>query len=112
MLKRKDLNQAVDKFVKDSASEVLDEKGSVEDLHKYVRSIEWPISKDLIYPSLAEGSVTLSKNMTIYLKENEWNSIDRHVKALGRNKSEWVRYALLRLIQEEQIYCFKNKKDK
>jgi hypothetical protein len=45
------------------------------------------------------------------LKEKEWNSIDRHVKALDRNKSEWIRHALLRLMQEEQIYCFKNRKN-
>jgi hypothetical protein len=83
-------------------------EGSVEDLHKYVGPIDRPPEK--ISPSLAEGSTTLNKNMSIYLKEREWNSLDRHVKALGRNKSEWVRYALLKLMQEEQIYCFKHRK--
>jgi hypothetical protein len=99
------------KFLHESRAEKMDNIGEIEDLHKYVRPINWPISKEQISPSMADGSAALNKNMSICLKEREWNSIDRHVKALDRNKSEWIRYAMLRLIQEEQLYCFKHKKD-
>jgi hypothetical protein len=110
MLKRCDLNQEYCKFVGGSAVQKKDEVGDVEDLHKYVGPVKWPIVEDPVIPSLAEGSMTLNKNLSVYLKEKEWNSIDRHVKALGKNKSEWIRYALLKLMQEEQIHCFKNRK--
>jgi hypothetical protein len=111
MRKRQDLSAEQSNFIHNATSETRDEIGEIEDFHKYVRPMDWPISKDPISPSLAEGSTTLNKNLSVYLKEKEWNSIDRHVKALDRNKSEWIRYALLRLMQEEQIYCFKNRKN-
>jgi hypothetical protein len=111
MHKRQALKAEYYDFLHGSTSEKRDEKGEIDDLHKYVSQIDWPIFKSPIAPSLAEGSATLNKNLSIYLKEKEWNSIDRHVKALGRNKSEWIRHALLKLMQEEQIYCFKKKKD-
>ena len=111
MIRTKDLKNYND-FLKEAASEKRDELGEVDDLHQYVRPISWPIYEETISPSLADGSTTLNKNMTIAIKENEWNSIDRHVKALKLNKSEWIRYALFKLMQEEQIHCFKNKKDK
>ena len=109
MIRSKDIKKS-DSFINEAAAEKRDSIGEIEDLHKYVRPIDWPLDKEPLSPSLAEGSTTLNKNMTLALKENEWNSIDRHVKALNRNKSEWIRYALFRLMQEEQIYCFKNKK--
>jgi hypothetical protein len=111
MHKRQDLKSEYYDFLHGSTSEQRDEIGEVEDLHKYVRPIDWPIFESPVAPSLAGGSATLNKNLSVYLKEREWNSIDRHVKALDRNKSEWIRYALLKLMQEEQIYCFKKKKD-
>jgi len=110
MLRKKDIKNYND-FLRESASEKRDELGEIDDLHQYVRPIDWPLDKETISPSLADGSSTLNKNMTIAVKENEWNSIDRHVKALKLNKSKWIRYALFKLMQEEQIYCFKNKKE-
>jgi hypothetical protein len=109
MLRREDLKPEYYEFLHGSASNRKDDIGEVEDLHQYVRPVEWPT--DQVLPSLAEGSATLNKNLSVYLKEKEWNSIDRHVKALGRNKSEWIRHALLKLMQEEQIHCFKSRKD-
>ncbi|MDR2781363.1 MAG: hypothetical protein LBB21_02790 [Holosporaceae bacterium] len=111
MRKREEIEAIHYEFLHGSRSEKMDNVGEVDDLHKYVRSIDWPISQDIVLPSLADGSTTLNKNLSVYLKEREWNSIDRHVKALDRNKSEWIRYALLKLMHEEQMYCFKNKKD-
>ncbi|MDR2781591.1 MAG: hypothetical protein LBB21_04035 [Holosporaceae bacterium] len=111
MRRREDLKTEHSDFLHKAMSEKRDEIGDVEDFHKYVRPFDWPISKDPVSPSLADGSATLNKNLSVYLKEKEWNSIDRHVKALDRNKSEWIRYALLRLMQEEQIHCFKNRKN-
>jgi hypothetical protein len=111
MRKRDDINVKYHEFLHGSSSEKMDDIGKIEDLHKYVKPISWPISKDPISPSMADGSVVLNKNLSVYLKEKEWNSIDRHVKALNRNKSEWIRYALLRLMQEEQLYCLKNRKN-
>ena len=106
MLRRQNIKAKNDEFVQKANDEI----SNIEDLHKYVRPREWPVSKEIVSPSLADGSKILSKNLTVSLKESEWNSIDRHVKALNVNKAEWIRYALLKLIQEEQIYFLKNKK--
>lgn len=106
MIKRKDLKPQ--NFIENLD---IDEKIPVEDLHAYMRPIDWPLSKETIAPSLAAGSDTLNKNMSIFLKENEWNSIDRHTKALKLNKSTWIKHAIFKLMQEEQVFCFKHKKD-
>jgi hypothetical protein len=106
-----DLKSERHDFLHAARSQNKDEIGEVEDLHKYVKPVGWPISNEPVLPSLADGSMKLNKNLSIYLKEKEWNSIDRHVKAMGRNKSEWIRHALMKLMQEEQIHCFKNRKN-
>lgn len=108
MIKREDLKAK--EFLNEAAAEKLDSVGSVEDLHKYMRSTDWPFSKEPVSPSLAAGSSSLNKNMSIFLKEREWNSIDRHTKALKINKSTWIKYAIFKLMQEEQLYCFKSKR--
>jgi hypothetical protein len=108
MLKRSDIKANAEKFVENAKDEVE----IIEDLHKFVRPTDWPISPEIVSPSLADGNTTLNKNLTINLKEIEWNSIDRHVKALNVSKAKWIRYALLQLMQEEQLYFLKNKKDK
>lgn len=101
--------QAEQKFIEGAtAKDSLTVQKKSEDLHKYVKRIIWPIDDRLINPSLGEGS-NLRKNLTVSLTEQEWNSIDRHTKALRINKTEWVRYALFKLMQEEQLYCFQNK---
>jgi hypothetical protein len=79
-----------------------------EDRHRYVHRMSWPIATEVIEPSLADGS-HLHKSMTLLLQEKEWNSIDRHTKALGVSKSAWVRYAMLKLLQEEQDFCFEHR---
>lgn len=110
MIKRKDL-KITQEMRSLSELEMGGENTVQEDLHSYVRPIDWPLSKEEISPSLAEGSETLNKNMSIFLKEQEWNSIDRHTKALKLNKSTWIKYAIFKLMQEEQLYCFKHKKE-
>jgi len=86
-----------------------DEKMNTKvDFHKYVRKSKWPIFDDVISPSMADGS-HLRKPMSLPIKEFEWNSIDRHTKTIGVNKSEWLRYAILRLMQDEQLSFMKKK---
>jgi hypothetical protein len=98
------------KFINQAKADFSETQTIKEDLHKYVRKSKWPISNEDISPSFAEGS-SLRKPWTIPLKEYEWNSIDRHTKAIGVQKSEWIRHAMFRLMQEEQIFFLKHKDD-
>ena len=108
MRKRPDREIEERKFVESAEASIADQKTVKEDLHNYVRRVDWPLDGVDIIPSLAEGS-NLRKHLTLSLTEKEWNSIDRHTKSIGTNKTAWIRHAIFRLMQEEQIYCFKNK---
>lgn len=99
-----------EKFIDKAVSNLTDDETIIEDLHKYVKHSKWPILPEKISPSLAEGS-NLNKGLNLPLKEYEWNSIDRHIKSLGIRKTEWIRYAMFRLLQEEQIHFLKHKDD-
>jgi hypothetical protein len=72
------------------------------DLHRYVRPHAWPLSRPNPNPSLAKGREDLKKPYLIHLTEQQWNSLERHAKVLGISKAEWVRHAILRLLEEEQ----------
>ena len=102
--------EQVEKFIDGAVSDLASDKTIIEDLHKYVKHSRWPILLEKISPSLASGS-NLNKGLNLPLKEYEWNSIDRHVKALGVKKTEWIRHAMFRLLQEEQIHFLKHKSD-
>jgi len=110
MRKRPEREMEEKKFIDNAQASMADQKTIKEDFHKYVRRMNWPIDNTDISPSLAEGS-NLRRHLTLSLTEKEWNSIDRHTKALGTNKTAWIRYAIFRLMQEEQIYYFKNKSE-
>ena len=105
MIRRPDIKEN-NNFLQKANEEI----STIEDLHKHITPTNWPILKDIINPSLAEGSKTSSKNLTINIKEIEWNSIDRHVKALNVSKAEWIKYAIFKLMQDEQLYFLKNRK--
>lgn len=105
MISRKDLSPPEVEFIRAAA----EEQNTTEDLHKFVKPSKWPISDKILRPSLANGSTKLRKALTIQLKEAEWNSIDRHIKTLNVGKNEWVRYAILKQLQEEQLYFFKKR---
>lgn len=97
-------------FIAMAAAEKVDNETVAEDLHKYVRKHGWPLDDSPINPSMANGS-NLRKNINLSLTECEWNSIDRHTKALGVGKSDWIRHAVFKQLQEEQIFFLKNKKE-
>ena len=97
-------------FINEASTKTIDESSGIkEDMHKYIKQIIWPIDNTHISPSLADGS-NLTRTLTVSLKEYEWNSVERHVKALGVKKIDWIRHALFKLMQEEQIYCFTKQK--
>lgn len=52
-------------------------------------------------PILEEGG-DLSRPINLPLKEFEWNTLDRHTKKLNISKSKWIRYAIYKLLEEEQ----------
>jgi hypothetical protein len=106
MRKRKELNAAA--FISQAAEEGTDAPPPGEDLHRYVHRTVWPIGQTPVAPSLADGS-SLGRSLTIALQEKEWNSIDRHTKALGIPKARWIRHAIFRLMEEEQQYCFRHR---
>lgn len=108
MRKRPEREIEEKRFIEGAEASISDQKTVKEDLHKYVRKMNWPIDDADISPSLAKGS-NLRKHLTLSLTEVEWNSIDRHTKSIGTNKTAWIRYAVFRLMQEEQIYYFKNR---
>lgn len=80
-----------------------------EDLHHYVKLTEWPLNDSNPLPSLAEGSA-FKKPFVLYLNEKEFNSLDRHIKKLKVSRQEWIKYAIYKLLEEEQNYFFKAKK--
>lgn len=108
MRERPNKNKTEEAFINQGQAEVTDSR--VKDFRVYVKHSKWPIFKYNFNPSLAEGSI-LRKPITLPLKEYEWNSIDRHTKALGVQKSEWIRYAVFKLMSEEQAHFTKNKKN-
>lgn len=97
-------------FINNAIAETIDTDTIAEDLHKHVRKYRWPLDDSPVNPSIAPGS-HLRKSMSLPLKEYEWNSIDRHAKVLGVGKSDWIRYAIFKQLQEEQIFFLKNKKE-
>ena len=96
-------------FIDNASGDIAQTSILKDDLHQYVKNTNWPLEKESLQPSLAEGS-NLKKPMILPIKEFEWNSIERHTKALGVPKSEWIRYAIYKLMQEEQLFCFKTKR--
>jgi hypothetical protein len=83
------------------------------DLHRYVvRPRTWPLSNPNPNPSLAKGREDLKKPYLIHLTEQQWNSLERHTKVLGVSKAEWLRHAMLRLLEEEQQAFLEMKEQK
>lgn len=76
------------------------------DPHQFVRRSEWPILPSLD-PVMAEGREDLDKPFVMRMKENLWCSIDRHCKALGVDKSKWIRQAILNQLAAEQQHFVK-----
>jgi hypothetical protein len=108
MRNRPSLNKTAEqKFIENAQGGLSEAKIVKEDLHKYVKKAKWPLEEYSPSPSLAEGS-NLKKPLLLYLNEQEWNSIDRHVKIIGTSKQEWFKYAFHKLLEEEQHYFFKN----
>lgn len=79
-----------------------------EDLHVHVQPHSWPLDGNRPSPSLATGS-TLKKPIHLYLNEQEWRTIDRHTKVLGLSKQEWIKHAILKLLEEEQMFFLHDK---
>ncbi len=52
---------------------------------------------------MQEGS-NLGKPLNISIKEYEWNTIDWHIKNIGIPKAVWIKYAMFKLLEEEQMY--------
>lgn len=91
--------------------EMLSEEDTdILDIHKYVSDIKWPLENDDVNPSYDEGSL-LKKPISININEKEWNTIDRHVKALGVPKDKWAKRAIFKQIYIEQLAAFKKRKE-
>ena len=110
MRKRPDKEQLIENFIK-KAPQDANIQQDIKDLHTYIQHAKWPLCNNKITPSLAKGS-NLRKPLLLPLKEYEWNSINRHVKALGVQKSEWIRYAIFKLMSEEQAHFVKQKNER
>jgi hypothetical protein len=105
MRKRPLDNQAIEKFINSSSDSFS--KGK-EDSSKYVKGNRWPLIEDIKLCTMANGS-DLRKPLLINMKENEWETIERHVKDLNVAKSEWIRAAIFKTIKEEQDICRNNR---
>ncbi len=79
------------------------------DMHEAVQRGPWPLL-ETPSPSLADGRTDIDRPFVMRLKENLWLSVERHCKALGVDKSKWVREAMLKLMYEEQMYYQGKKK--
>jgi hypothetical protein len=89
-------------FIENAQADRLEANITKEDLHLYVRKVSWPLGEHSPTPSFAEGS-SLKKPVLVYLNEKEWNSIDRHTKTIGVSKQEWLKHAIYKLLEEEQL---------
>ncbi len=98
-----------DAFVEGATTEAEATQTKTVDLHRYVQRHDWPLTSQTPEPSLASGRGDLKKPLLIHLSERLWKSIDRHTRVLGVSKGEWVRHAILRLMEEEQQTFFKMK---
>ena len=97
-------------FIEGAATEIEETQPKTVDLHRYVKRHDWPLDQKEPNPSLsAKGRKDLKKPLLIHLSEQLWNSIDRHTRVLGVSKGEWVRHAMLRLLEEEQNSFFNMK---
>ena len=77
------------------------------DLHQFVHRSMWPVFSPSPQPSLAPGRTDLEKTLPpIRASEQLVLSVDRHCKALDVPKSEWLRYAIKKVMQEEQDFFF------
>lgn len=81
-----------------------------EDLHRYVVPAVWPFT-ETPKPSIVHSS-NLDKPLQLRIKEFEWDSIDRHVNAMGVRKVMWVRHAIFKLMEEEQYFFLRQAREK
>lgn len=93
----------------ENSNAVLVDNDTSDDLHKYVTNSQWPVDNYTPNPSLDEGS-NLKRTITLNTSEKEWNSIERHVKAIDVPKAKWIRYAIMKLMEEEQLHYLKQSK--
>ena len=100
------LSPKAEEFINRASANLGDSGNTTEDLHKYVRRPQkWPLDERVPSPSLDEGS-NLKRPMLINFSEKEWNSVTRHTNALGVPKTEWIKHAVYKLMEEEQIQFF------
>lgn len=104
-MRRRPNKETLEKKIIDNASVYEHEDDERKDIIKrdsaFVSKQRWPIYNTPINPTLREGS-TNRRLLTISLTEYELNSINHHTSELGVSKSEWMRYACFKLMQEEQ----------
>lgn len=103
------LSDAKEQFIK-SASSNEKNHGPQEDLHRYVKPTIWPFTGKT-QPSLA-SSGHFTKSFRLTIKKFEWDAVERHVKSLGIQKSTWIRHAIFKLMEEEQLFFLKQKHEK
>lgn len=63
--------------------------------------MSWPLVNHESEPEFKDGS-TLTRSMSLPLKEFEWNTIDDHIKKCGVSKTKWVKHAIYLLLKKEQ----------
>jgi hypothetical protein len=97
-------------FISQAIADKKDNSDESNDFYNHMIKVKWPIEDREVSPSLEKGS-HLRKPINLPLREYEWNSLDKHTKSLGVQKSEWIRYAIFKLMHEEQNYFrIKNKR--
>jgi hypothetical protein len=112
MRKRSRIVLREEAFIGGAATEQEATEPQTVDLHRYVvRPRKWPLSKGKPTPSLAKGREDLKKPLLIHLTERQWNSLERHTQTLAVSKAEWLRHAMMRLLEEEQLAFLQLKKD-
>lgn len=108
LLKDEFINAATTNVEENIKTHTIIEETEEIDYNKYVSNLSWPIDKEIIAPSYAEGC-SLKKPLTVNLNEKEWNTVDRHVKTLGVTKDKWVKRAIFKELFNDQLTAFKNK---
>lgn len=84
----------------DSATNEKPKPTKTTDKDTALKQMDWPLLGE-VNISYEEGS-SLRKPISLPLKEFEWNTLEKHTKLLGVNKSEWIRHAIFSLMEKEK----------
>lgn len=100
-----------EQFIESSPTEEKNSERISSNLIDRTQQLKWPVIRLDTNPIMNNGS-SLRRPINLPVKEFEWNTVESHTKKLGVGKTEWISYAIYRLLIEEQEYYYNSNKRK